>query len=281
MKHFRELIIERGSDVPWFPRYRVLVRSDGAVEWDGKSAVVEVGRREWHLPPDRIDALQATLEHGRLSEFSHSSHREGEHPPLPTIRVVFEDGTEIVTNSLDSWMDADATATLLKRFNTVADAIDEIVGTARFVRTQPPAKMRSMSFLNLTLERGPCFGTCPMYAVNVGRDGRVDWIGKMFVEAEGERSWLVSDEVVEKLRQSLVRAKFADLEDQYDKYGMTDQSSATITVQFLDGRVKRVYHYHGHWTRSPEERAVVDRLTWLQNRIDRLLGTKEYIGEPL
>lgn len=274
---FRELVLERGNAFPWFPQYRVAIHADGNVEWDGQRQVVELGLRKWRLSPEQVEGLQALLEQIQLSQFDHTTQRFGDAAPLPTIRVVFEDGTELVKNTLDSWGKPDGTEHLVKQFNALADAIDEMAGTAPLVRPPHPVDRRALSFLNLTLERGACFGPCPVYAVNVARDGKVDWIGEMWTEAAGERSWIVSTDVVEKLRQSLLRAKFTELEDRYDGC-VTDQSSATITVQFLNGRSKRVWHYHGYWETSPEAQDIRKRLLWLENRIDRLLGTKQYIG---
>jgi hypothetical protein len=279
MKRFRELSLERGNELPWFPRYQVLIHSDGSVEWDGRAAIVEVGHRAWALSSDQVDALQQLLQQVRFTDYEDGCRMFRNQTPLPTIRILFEDGRELRMNTLRDWTDPAGTGAALTRFNALANAIDDIAGTEPYVRSPYPRDARNMSFWSLTLERGPCYGACPVYAVNVAFDGRVDWVGEMFVEAQGERSWTVPEGVVEKLRQSLVRAKFTELQDRYDNYCVTDCSSATITAEFVDGRTKRIYHYHGHWAESPEEQEILKRLEWLEKRIDRLLGTKEYIGK--
>jgi uncharacterized protein DUF6438 len=43
-----------------------------------------------------------------------------------------------------------------------------------------PAEIRSV-----TLRRGPCFGTCPMYEVRLAADGTAEWVGERFVDRLG------------------------------------------------------------------------------------------------
>jgi hypothetical protein len=279
MKQFRELTLEREHELPWFPRYRLTVHADGKVDWEGRAGVAHAGQAQWQISPESIQALRHALERARFTEFSHRDHRFGDDPPMPTITLILDDGEVLRANALVIWGAVPEAPSIQKRFNALADTIDEVTGTAPYVRADNPTDQRPMSFTALTLERGPCFGPCPIYAVNVLSDGRVDWIGRRYVDAKGDHSWEIAVDAVEKLRQALLKARFNDFEDRYENLGITDQSSATITVQFANGKTKRVYHYHGHWVESPEENEIVGRLERLQKRIDSLLGTKAYIGK--
>lgn len=129
-----------------------------------------------------------------------------------------------------------------------------------------PKKIRA-----LTLERGPCYGECPVYELTVSADGRVTWCGGMFTDAVGEREWTVPPAAIAALEVALARAGFTVLRASYDSFDVSCASSARLAVVYADGTEKTVDHYHG-------DMSAPQALTDLENRIDRILGTKAYIG---
>ena len=93
----------------------------------------------------------------------------------------------------------------------------------------------------VTFERGPCFGTCPVYILTVSADGTASFNGVSFVQAEGTHSASLSPEEVTELHRAVLDADFFDLEDRYE-VGATDLPSILTTVT-MDGQIKTVYHY--------------------------------------
>lgn len=124
---------------------------------------------------------------------------------------------------------------------------------------------------SITLERTPCFGTCPVYRVTVVGDGSVTYVGEMFVAVEGEQRSAITQSQVRKLARQLESIDFLSLQDSYTDMGATDMPSA-ITTLHLNGQVKTVVHYHGDFT-APES------LTELENLIDELTKSEQWI-EP-
>lgn len=93
----------------------------------------------------------------------------------------------------------------------------------------------------VTFERGPCFGTCPVYILTVFADGTVAFKGVGFVLAEGTQTATLSPQQVTELYHAVLEADFFDLEDRYE-VAATDLPSILTTVT-MDGQIKSVYHY--------------------------------------
>lgn len=123
----------------------------------------------------------------------------------------------------------------------------------------------------LVFSRGMCFGSCPVYDVNVFEDGSVVWLGKNFVEVIGSASWSIPVSRVIEIEKALHHASFQSLNDSYSKYGMTCQSSCDLQVEYQDGFLKSVNHYHGDFS-APEA------LRRLENKLDKLIETASHVG---
>lgn len=114
---------------------------------------------------------------------------------------------------------------------------------------------------SVTLERGICFGTCPVYTLTIFANGSVVYEGKDFVKELGVRNGSVNASIAEELFRMIDTSGFIDLADSYSAYDITDMPSATITL-ITKTKVKRVEHYHGDMTAPPI-------LTDLENAIDQ------------
>lgn len=115
---------------------------------------------------------------------------------------------------------------------------------------------------SVTLERGICFGTCPVYTLTVFGNGSIVYEGKEFVKELGVRNGSVNVSATDDLFRLVDSSDFFDLADSYSAYDITDMPSATITL-ITGGKVKRVEHYHGDMTAPPI-------LTDLENAIDQV-----------
>ena len=93
----------------------------------------------------------------------------------------------------------------------------------------------------VALERGACFGTCPVYKLTLLADGTVAFEGIMFVDVEGNQTAKLTSEDVRGLVNAVVDADFFRLADRYEVQA-TDLPSITLTVT-MNGRTKSVYHY--------------------------------------
>jgi len=136
---------------------------------------------------------------------------------------------------------------------------------------RPPAD----SAVRITLERGPCFGTCPVYSVTLDGSGAVLFEGRRFVADTGISTGSVPPARVDSLVAELTAGGYFDFADRYrageagcERYA-TDLPSV-ITEVWAGGRRKRIEHDHG-CMEAPEA------LTALEGRIDSVAVVARWI----
>lgn len=93
----------------------------------------------------------------------------------------------------------------------------------------------------IEFERHPCYGTCPIYSMTIYGSGVVIYDGVSYVDVEGERVKVISQEEMKSLLSVFEKANFYSLDDRYTN-GVTDLDSITLTVN-IDGRTKKIRHY--------------------------------------
>jgi len=143
-----------------------------------------------------------------------------------------------------------------------------------FVSTQDkPGDQRDL----ITLERGPCFGTCPIYKVTVASDGTVTFEGFNFVKTKGKATARIKPEDFKKLAAEFEKIKYFSLDDEYVPGSATCGPAATdlphnrSSIQ-LKGKMKSISHYQGCFGSE-----VVKALFALDQKIDEVAGTERWI----
>jgi uncharacterized protein DUF6438 len=131
------------------------------------------------------------------------------------------------------------------------------------------------SAVRITLERGPCFGTCPVYSVTLDGSGAVLFEGRRFVADTGISTGRVPPARIDSLVAELTAGGYFAFADRYragepgcERYA-TDLPSVITEVR-VGGRSKRVEHDHG-CMEAPEA------LTALEGRIDSVAGVARWI----
>ena len=123
----------------------------------------------------------------------------------------------------------------------------------------------------ITIERGGCFGECPVYSATIFSDGTVVYDGQHFVKVEGTRTHKIAKERIEKLITAFEKAGYFDLKNEYrvDENGISVTDMPTTTTSFnYNGKRKQVVDYY----HSPKK--LID----LETEIEELAGLFEYIG---
>jgi hypothetical protein len=128
----------------------------------------------------------------------------------------------------------------------------------------------------VTLERTPCFGTCPVYTVSISGSGTVRFVGKNHVTKEGEATAGIPPATVDSLLRELEAGGYFDFADAYvmdapacGQYA-TD-SPTVITSATAGGRSKTIRHDYGCFAAPPE-------LARLERMIDEVAGTSRWTG---
>lgn len=129
--------------------------------------------------------------------------------------------------------------------------------------------------VRITLERRPCYGTCPVYTVRVDQSGAVAFDGSRFVSRSGPVNGAVSADSVSALAAAFANGGFFELADRYVAGTPACQRYAAdapivVTTITLGARTKRVEHDHGCTGVPPQ-------LTALEDRVDSIAGTRRWI----
>ena len=146
--------------------------------------------------------------------------------------------------------------------------INRIVGVRPGHKVPFPA-IADWSTLRIRLERSACFGTCPIYSVEISGDGTVNYLGERFVKVTGGQTAHISRKAVRDLYAAFVKADFFWTKDSYEA-PITDLPTYTVSISF-DGRAKSVLDYAGKSQGLPK--AVAD----LEDAIDKAAGTEKWI----
>jgi hypothetical protein len=128
----------------------------------------------------------------------------------------------------------------------------------------------------ITLERTPCFGTCPVYQVAISRSGTVRFVGKQHVTRQGEATAEIPAARVDSLLRELEAGGYFGFADAYlmdapacGRYA-TD-SPTVITSANAGGRTKTIRHDYG-CDAAPQELGRLERL------IDEVAGSSSWVG---
>lgn len=132
------------------------------------------------------------------------------------------------------------------------------------------AQTKTDSEILITIERGPCFGPCPVYSAKIYNDGTVVYEGAEFVRVNGIKQHKITVDKVKELIKAFEQIRYFSLKDRYDAdengMSMTDQPTTTTSIS-LNGKQKKVVNYYG----APKQ------LGELENLIDSVASLYEYI----
>ena len=130
----------------------------------------------------------------------------------------------------------------------------------------PAAAQSGVSSLRIQMERSACFGTCPVYSLEMQGNGTVTYIGREHVRVSGERTWTVDPDSVRALARDMEKAGFFEMKDAYA--GRMTDLPTTYTTLTSGGRTKRIRDYFG----APPE------LKEIEARIDAVSGARGYVS---
>jgi hypothetical protein len=94
---------------------------------------------------------------------------------------------------------------------------------------------------SVTLQRGPCFGTCPVYEVTLAADGTATWNGDRFIDRLGRYQGQMDLNDYGRLARFIQRADFFSWDPDYVA-SVTDLPNYYLTV-VAGGQTKTVRQY--------------------------------------
>jgi hypothetical protein len=128
----------------------------------------------------------------------------------------------------------------------------------------------------ITLERTPCFGSCPVYRLSVAPSGTVTYEGKAHVRKLGTAIAQIPKQRVDALIAELEKGGYLWFANRYTSAEPTcgrysTDSPSVITSVTISGRTKRIEHDYGCG-------AAPGALVVLERRIDEALGSAQWTG---
>ena len=131
---------------------------------------------------------------------------------------------------------------------------------------QAPAPSSSAEPVEITLQRTPCFGTCPEYTVTLRGDGTVTYVGHQFVRTPGNHTWKIDPAVVRALAREMEAAGFFEMQDSYRAL-VTDHPTTYTTLK-IGTRTKKIQDYV----------AGPPKLKDIEAKIDEVSGVKKFVS---
>ena len=90
-------------------------------------------------------------------------------------------------------------------------------------------------FKSIKLQRTPCYGSCPVYEVEVFANGKVKFIGEMFVKKIGPHFWKLDSGKIELLNQLICKYDYFNIAEQELNIIMSCSPSCITTIELQDG----------------------------------------------
>jgi uncharacterized protein DUF6438 len=118
------------------------------------------------------------------------------------------------------------------------------------VRDTHELNLKRPSFDAVTMQRSGCYGSCPVYTVEISYNGKVTFKGERFVVVAGEHLGTTPPADLARLDQAIVDIGFFSLREQYQsgEDGCTTWATDNATVSILvitASRQHRVTYYYG------------------------------------
>jgi hypothetical protein len=105
--------------------------------------------------------------------------------------------------------------------------------------TSTAVKVDKTDTLFASLDRGYCFGTCPVFTLKIYQSGYAEFEGKANIEMIGVFHATFSQSQMDELVEVAKRINYMSFEDTYDNPRVTDLPSHTSSI-VIDNRRKQV-----------------------------------------
>jgi hypothetical protein len=153
-------------------------------------------------------------------------------------------------------------------FGLAISLSDGRVDAAADTVVTPPAPP-DLADLKITLDHSG--GVAPAHTLTLYGTGLVVWQGQSYVRVAGTRFALLPPATLRQLLADVDRAGFWTLDDSYEDEQAGDMADTDLTIE-QGKQAKTVSHYDGDST-GPA------KLTILENQIEQLIGTAQWIAE--
>jgi hypothetical protein len=256
------LTLERSACFGSCPIYTVTIYTDGTVEYNGERFVDVEGEQTGEIDPATVEQLVAGFEAAGYFDWE-DEYTDMQVTDMPTfITSVTRDGeTKQITH-----YGGDENAPLLLSY--LENWIDFAANTAQWTGVSEQLVYSPNSPV-ITLERGACFGMCPIYNLSIYEDGTVVYLGINNVAVTGVQTSSITTDDLDWLVQEMELSGYFDWNDEYTEMFVTDQPTVITSIS-TDENFKRITRYDG------DPNAPVG-LVRFEDRIDRVVNSAQWV----
>jgi Domain of unknown function (DUF6438) len=259
-----KITLERTACFGTCPIYTVTLYEDGRVVYEGEKYVDVAGEQAINIGEEAFAELMQAVEDVGYFEWDDEYMVEDatDHPYAMT--SVTRDGETKTINHYTGDGSAPPELSYLENW------IDVVAMTQQWTGQAPALpSFTSAGPAVISLERTPCFGTCPAYQVAIHEDGTVVFVGMRFVDEIGIRIGEI--DAVASLLEEITEAGFFEWDDEYLEMRVTDLPYVYVSALGDEGH-KRISHYLGDGN-APEA------LTEIEDKIDSAVDVSQWIGD--
>jgi hypothetical protein len=145
-------------------------------------------------------------------------------------------------------------------------ALLAVASCSYFKKPPPVVEPPSGTPVVAQLDRGACFGACPVYSVVVYGDGTVIYAGETHVKVTGRRSRKLGKPALDQIASAFEKGGFASMAASYEK--TPEEDPATVSVTF---RGKTV-------VRASGDPSTPDGLYQAEDALETITGIDEWTG---
>lgn len=234
------ITLERTACFGSCPIYTVQIFADGTVVYNGERFVEVEGEQTGQIEPETVEQMvEAFAEAGYFEWDEEYIHMTITDQPYITTSVTRDGETHTIRRYAGD-SDAPLALPFLEAWIDVAAGTEFWTG----VQTNLAALVYTSNTPVVTLQRGPCFGFCPVYNVMAFGDGTIVYTGIRHVDEIGVRVYQTHPDNVESVIHRAELSGYFNWNDSYEEMLVTDQSTVVTSIQ-TDDDYKRIVRYEG------------------------------------
>jgi hypothetical protein len=142
--------------------------------------------------------------------------------------------------------------------------------------SRPSVMDADLKGVTVGLTRTTCEGNCPAYSLTIHGDGRVEYVGKEYVQEVGKREGQVNAAAIRGLLSEVERAKFLSIPDAFSTSACKCRSCMDLPTVVIDLRIGRVTHRVEHDTGCT---CAPHSLFTLEDAIDKAMRVEQWTGD--
>lgn len=135
----------------------------------------------------------------------------------------------------------------------------------------------------ITIRRGHCYGTCPVYIAEIYKSGKIEFTGYQFTNFKGDTTLYINEDILKKIIDKFYECDFYNLNESYTQLeeivfntttgksdtifkSVTDLPATKISINYKN-KFHSVYNYFGGPNKLYDLESYIEKSTGLDKLI--------------